>query len=152
MTKPTYLAGTFLPLQRGFFLSGPLPTQAPPAADRAWFELALTMEQAKKGNFEQLIDVVEILVDTASYEFWNAAVVLLGHAAPAPVLGEILETFPLGAGNLSASVEGAVAEILGRSMQLWAAPILLSAYRVHCQAGRDEQAEPLTYVLSDLLE
>ena len=134
------------------FLSGPLPTEAPPAVERPWFELALALERAKTGDFEHLVYIGKMLADITSYEFWNAAVVLLGHAAPAPVLREILETFRLESGSLSASVEGAVAEMLGRSMQLWAVPPLLSAYRIHCQSGRDEQAEPITYFLSDLLE
>jgi hypothetical protein len=152
MTKPSYLTGTFLPLQRGFFLSADPPAQVTDPAERPWLELAKALIRAKAGDFSSMDAIGGLLSNTTSYELWNAVAVLLGYAAPASLLRQISTTVKLETGNLSPDLESVVVKMLGRGMQLWAVPRLLNAYRVHCQAGRDQQAERITYVLSDLLE
>jgi hypothetical protein len=156
---PKFLQGCFLWQRLGYtYAEKPPPELLSPAAlrdENPWLVLAAVLERAKRGNFDSLPLLFQRMRALDNSLFWNACVILLGHAGPRKVLQQALSEFDKEIQANDINVIKRMSFMLHGSLLLWTVPVMLDLFQRVADRNRPfirDQVIIIPYLFSEIVE
>lgn len=133
MASP-FLAGTFIQSARGFHFSGDPPADVADRrnllADDPWKAIASALANLREGRFDVTEHLAAVMQRSDDAAVWNACVLLLGYAAPYPVIRATMSTFDPRIDGSKPYADRYFCELLARSGGMWSVDRLISIHGV----------------------